>query len=100
VYVVLFAIVGIPAVATAVGLQSIIQVLTPPTHLGRVFAAFEAGGGLLQALGVVIAGALADSIGVLPILNVQASIYVVCGVAALVLLRDRSGLGVARRAPA
>jgi len=97
VYVILFMIVGIPAVATSVGLQSIIQTVTPPTHLGRVFAAFEAGAGLLQVVGVVIAGALTDLIGVLPILNVQASIYVMCGLAALLLLRSAKG---ARLVPA
>jgi len=97
VYVTLFMIVGIPAVATSVGLQSIIQTVTPPTHLGRVFAAFEAGAGLLQVVGVVIAGALTDLIGVLPILNVQASIYVMCGFAALLLLRSAKG---ARLVPA
>ena len=97
VYVILFMIVGIPAVATSVGLQSIIQTVTPPTHLGRVFAAFEAGAGLLQVVGVVIAGALTDLIGVLPILNVQASIYVMCGFAALLLLRSAKG---ARLVPA
>jgi MFS family permease len=89
VYVLLFMIVGVPAVATSVGLQSLIQAITPPSHLGRVFAAFETGAGALQAVGVVIAGALADRLGVLPILNVQGSIYVLCGAAALVFLRER-----------
>jgi MFS family permease len=89
VYVMLFVIVGIPAVATSVGLQSMIQAITPPTHLGRVFAAFETGAGALQAVGVIVAGALADRLGVLPILNVQGSIYVLCGIAALVFLRER-----------
>ena len=90
VYVMLFVIVGIPAVATSVGLQSMIQAITPPTHLGRVFAAFETGAGALQAVGVIVAGALADRLGVLPILNVQGSIYVLCGIAALVFLRERT----------
>jgi MFS family permease len=90
VYVALFMIVGIPAVATSVGLQSHIQAITPPSHLGRVFAAFETGAGALQAVGVIVAGALADRLGVLPILNVQGSIYVLCGIAALVLLRERA----------
>ncbi len=88
VYVALFALVGVPAVATGVGLQSLVQSITPPTHLGRVFATYETGAGALQAVGVVIAGALADRLGVLPILDVQGSIYVLCGLAALVLLRE------------
>ena len=89
VYALLFVLVGVPGVATSTGLQTMVQTLTPPTHLGRVFATFEAGAGALQAVGVLIAGALADRTGVLPILDVQALIYVVCGCVALVALRER-----------
>ena len=85
VYALLFILVGIPGVATSTGLQTMVQTLTPATHLGRVFATFEAGAGALQAVGVLIAGALADHTGVLPILDVQALIYVACGCVALPL---------------
>jgi MFS family permease len=88
VYALLFVLVGIPGVATSTGLQTLVQTLTPPTHLGRVFATFEAGAGALQAVGVLVAGALADRTGVLPILDVQALIYVGCGCVALVALRE------------
>ena len=88
VYAALFVLVGVPGVATSTGLQTLVQSLTPPTHLGRVFATFDAGAGALQVVGVLVAGALADRIGVLPILNVQAGIYVLCGCVALVALRE------------
>lgn len=91
VYVGLFVAVGIPGVATMTGLMTTVQTVTPPTHLGRVFAAFEAGAGGLQAVGVLIAGALTDRFGVVTILNAQAGLYVVCGVLALVALRDTPG---------
>jgi MFS family permease len=89
VYVGLFIVVGVPGVATMTGLMTTVQSVTPPTHLGRVFAAFEAGAGALQAVGVLLAGALADRLGVVSILNVQAGIYVLCGLLALVALRAR-----------
>jgi hypothetical protein len=89
VYALLFVLVGVPGVATSTGMQTLVQTLTPPTHLGRVFATFDAGASALQAVGVLIAGALADRTGVLPILDVQALIYVGCGLAALVALRER-----------
>ena len=90
VYVGLFMIVGVPGVATMTGLMTTVQSVAPPTHLGRVFAAFEASAGGLQAVGVLLAGALADRLGVVTILNAQAGIYVLCGLLALVVLRVRS----------
>jgi MFS family permease len=87
-YATMFAILGLPAVAVSVGLITVLQALTPPTHLGRVYAAYETSSGLLQAVGVVVAGALADRIGVAPILDLQGLLYVGCGVAALFLLRE------------
>jgi MFS family permease len=90
VYVGLFIVIGVPGVATMTGLMTTVQSVTPPTHLGRVFAAFETGAGGLQAIGVLLAGALADRLGVVTILNVQAGIYCVCGLLALVALRART----------
>ena len=89
VYVGLFMVVGVPGVATMTGLMTTVQSVTPRTHLGRVFAAFEAAAGGLQAIGVLLAGALADRLGVVTILNVQGAIYVLCGLLALVALRAR-----------
>lgn len=86
-YLGLFVAVGIPGVATMTGLMTTVQSLTPPTHLGRVFATFEAAAGALAAIGVLAAGALADRFGVVAILDVQALLYVACGVLALVALR-------------
>jgi MFS family permease len=92
-YVGLFVIAGVPGVATSTGLLTIVQSVTPATHLGRVFAAFEAASGALQAVGVLLAGALADLLGVVTILTVQAGIYILCGMLALIALRTRSMAG-------
>jgi MFS family permease len=89
-YAALFIAIGIPGVATMTGLMTSVQALTPPTHLGRVFAAFETAAGALAAVGVLAAGALADTFGVVPILDVQALLYVTCGVLALAALRPAS----------
>jgi MFS family permease len=89
-YIGLFIAAGIPGVATMTGLLTTVQSVTPPTHLGRVFAAFETGAGALQAVGVLLAGALADRLGVVTILNAQAGIYILCGVLALVALRGHA----------
>ena len=86
-YLGLFVAAGIPGVATSAGLLTTVQELTPATHLGRVFAAYDGLASILAAIGVLGAGALADRLGVVTILNAQALIYVACGVLALVLLR-------------
>jgi MFS family permease len=86
-YAALFVIVGVPGVATSAGLLTAVQSLAPASHLGRVFAAFETAAGALAAIGVLAAGALADALGVVTILDVQALIYVLCGVLALIALR-------------
>ena len=86
-YLGLFVAVGVPGVATMTGLMTTVQSVTPPTHLGRVFATFETAAGALAAVGVLAAGALADRFGVVAILDAQALLYVACGVLALVALR-------------
>ena len=98
-YLGLFVAVGIPGVATSTGLLTTVQSLTPPTHLGRVFAAFETGAAALAAVGVLVAGALADRHGVVAILDIQALIYVACGVLALVALRSPRPEAVQRAEP-
>ena len=83
-YLGLFIAAGIPGVVTSAGLMTTVQQLTPPTHLGRVFATYEAGASIFAAIGVLCAGALADQLGVVTILNAQGLIYVACGILALV----------------
>jgi hypothetical protein len=77
------------------GLMTSVQALTPASHLGRVFASFETAAGALAAIGVLAAGALTDRFGVVAILDVQALLYVACGVLALVALRPSAGVAVA-----
>ena len=96
VYVGLFIVVGIPAVATSAGTITIVQKVTPPDALGRVVASFETLGGAAQGLGLLAAGLLVEHIDVVAILNGQATIYIVCGLIGLIFLgrvgaRSRAG---------
>jgi hypothetical protein len=100
IYAALFVLAGIPGVATSTGLLTTVQTLTPGTHLGRVVATFEAGAALLAAVGVLFAGTLADTVGIQRILDVQAGIYVLCGLLALIALRPRTEGSAAAVTPA
>lgn len=93
VYVALFASSGIPGSALAVGLYTSVQRLSPAEAIGRVVGLM----GTLDAIGVaagsLIAGALVDHVSLRLLLDTQASIYLIAGVAGLLLVvrgRDRS----------
>lgn len=88
VYVGLFIAVGIPAVATSTGMITIVQRVTPPEALGRVFASVTTLGGAAQGAGLLAAGFLAERFDVVAILNGQALVYVACGVLGLALLGE------------
>ncbi|KRC49514.1 hypothetical protein ASE16_12335 [Leifsonia sp. Root227] len=89
VYVGLFIAVGIPAVATTTGMITIVQRVTPPDALGRVFASVTTFGGAAQGAGLLVAGFLAERFDVVAILNGQALVYVACGMFGLLLLGER-----------
>jgi MFS family permease len=106
VYVALFVAVGAPAIAMTSGLISTLQHATADGERGRVFAAFGLASTAGQALGIAAAGILGDRLGVVPLLNVQAPLYLVGGLVALSWLTDRSRAGAtlqagprARRSP-
>ena len=89
VYALLFVLVGIPGVADldrpADAGPDADAPVTPGARVRDLRGGRERA---VLAVGVLIAGALADRTGVLPILDVQALIYVGCGCAALVALRE------------
>ena len=79
-YLVLFALVGAPAVAVMTGLLSTLQAAVPDRVRGRVIAAFVAVFEGCSGLGMLLAGALGDRVGVVPLLNLQAALYVTAGI--------------------
>jgi Na+/melibiose symporter-like transporter len=81
---VLMLLVGLPATAIAAGCMFVLQASTIDAHRGRVFGAIGTSQGGGKLLGVLIAGTLADPIGIVPIIAVQGAGYLAGGV--LVLL--------------
>lgn len=85
VYVVLFALSGLPGSALTVGLFTTIQSRSPRAVLGRVVGFLSTSEAIGVATGAIIAGLLVDYITLKPILNTQATIYIATGIAALIL---------------
>ncbi len=102
-YVVLFALSGIPGSAVTVGLFTTIQTCSPAGALGRVVGLMGTAAAIGSAIGSIAAGALIDHVAIRPLLNVQAAIYVVAGTLAAVfigrksLMRDWTGSRGTRR---
>jgi predicted MFS family arabinose efflux permease len=83
----LIALAGIPAVGWAVSEQTLLQLGTSDAYRGRVFGAFGMTSATVTLAAMLIGGALGDRIGVIPMLNVSAALWLVAGVLAYVLLR-------------
>ncbi|HEY0260068.1 MAG TPA: MFS transporter [Lacisediminihabitans sp.] len=90
-YVGFFVAMGIPAVATTAGVMTTVQQVTPPAAIGRVVATTGTLAQAAQGVGLLAAGLLSDRLGVIPVLDAQASLYLVCGLLALLLLRTGAG---------
>jgi MFS family permease len=85
-YLGLFVAAGIPGIGFLTGLTALVQERTDDAYLGRVFATFYGGFNGLMALGVLLAGLLGDAVGVVPVLNGQAGLYLLAGVVAVATL--------------
>ena len=89
VFFVLFALSGLPNLTSQVGASTTAQRICPPAALGRLqglLSTTSSAGALIGALAV---GVLIDPIDVRVLLNVQAGLYVACGVATAVLIVRR-----------
>jgi MFS family permease len=86
-YVALFVLVGLPIAAGNAGLITVALAATPDEYRGRMISTVITTGAAAQAAGTLLAGVLADPVGLLPLLDAHAAIAAVAGVVALVMLR-------------
>ena len=80
-YVVLFAASGIPGAAMSVGLQTTVQLTSPPGAIGRVWGVMSAAGALGEAIGATIAAVGVDRLPLQVLLDSQAAVYLACALA-------------------
>lgn len=83
----LFILVGLPGAGMMSGATTLLQESVADAYRGRVFGAFATTSALAQLIGMAAAGALGDRLGVVPVLNGQAGLYLLAGLLALALLR-------------
>lgn len=95
-YALLFALIGAPAVLMAAGLTSHLQQVATDADRGMVFAALGLAQAVGQGCGLLVAGSLQAVVGTLALLEVQAGVYVVTALLALMLARRLRSAG---RAP-
>jgi MFS family permease len=85
-YLGLFVAAGIPGIGFLTGLTALVQERTEDAYLGRVFATYYGAFNGLMALGMLLAGLLGDAVGVVPVLNGQAGLYLLAGLVAVATL--------------
>ena len=82
----LFIAVGVSGVGVLTGSQSRLQTSAPEAYLGRIFGILGTAMGAFTLVGTVIAGTISNTLGVIPVLNIQAAGKILAGVLALALL--------------
>jgi len=97
VYVVLFALVGIPGVVTMSGLTAVLQSAADTHMTGRVLSTALAGAAAFTVIGMQAAGALVDAVGLPALFGVQSMLNLVAGIIVVLCLVVR--VTVRRRAP-
>jgi MFS family permease len=86
-YLVLFAVVGVPIAAGLAGLTTVLLGGTPDEFRGRVMSTLVVADASAQAAGTLLAGALVGVVGLLPLLEAHAGLGLAAGVVALATLR-------------
>ena len=89
-YLVLFALSGLPNATSQIGTSATAQLLCPPAVLGRLSGVASATGAIGAAIGTVGVGLLVDHIRIIPLFNVQAVVYLLCGIATYGLITRRA----------
>ncbi len=82
----LFALSGLPNITSQVGAVGAAQRLCPPVLLGRFQGVISAMSSAGAIVGAVLVGLTIDAVGVKFLLNVQASLYVLSGLATYLLV--------------
>ncbi len=92
IFLIIFAMTGIPNITSQIGAAGAVQRLCPPELLGRFQGMSSAVGAVGAVIGSILVGLLLDGVGVEVLLNIQATLYVLSGVASYVFVIRRQPL--------
>lgn len=87
VYLLVFAVAGVPGAAIGIGVNTLLQLLSPREMLGRVVGFAGALGAVARSLGAIAGGLLVEQLPLVGLLDSQAFIYIVSGVLAIRMIR-------------
>jgi MFS family permease len=96
----LVVLIGIPAIATFVTAQTLLQQGVDDRFRGRVFGAFGTTNALLMLAGMGLAGGAGNALGIVPLLDVASGLYLLAGLVGLVFLREPAPSALPVRSPA
>jgi predicted MFS family arabinose efflux permease len=85
----LIALVGIPVVAFVVTESTLLQTGVADQYRGRIFGAYGTTQALTLLIGMGLASALGDRVGVVPLLDLVGGLYVLCGLIILAMVGRR-----------
>jgi predicted MFS family arabinose efflux permease len=79
---------GVVSVVSAIGVQTLIQQSVRDEYRGRVFGALGASGALFSLLGASMGGVAAEWVGIVPMLDLAATLVAAGGLVVLVVYRQ------------
>ena len=84
----LTGLLGLPAMGYMISAQTLLQATVADRYRGRVFGAYGTTNALLMLVGMGLAAALGDALGVVPVLDLAGGLFLVAGVVGLPMLKQ------------
>jgi MFS family permease len=82
----LFILVGVPGIAIQTGMFALMQEKAPDSYRGRIFGVLNTILGLFFLIGAITAGIITDRLGLVTVLNLQGTGYIIAGILLITLL--------------
>ena len=85
---ILFILAGPTSVGFGAGYHALIQSSVADAYRGRVYGALNLAGSIFTLVGIGFAGFAGDIVGIVPVINIQAFVYMLFGIICLIAFRE------------